>query len=197
MYQYKTVTHFNLDILYFLWNNTNTETNLAVFPIKQQVISFIQIGWKQKNLSSCICPLQLSCHKGFPNSNGPLTPNQSILYPLPSLYFSVFIYTEVHIKHVFPFHYWIRIGRNNFLSFLSKIPPWEPRISLGTQVFTLQSWGRAKVVHLWDVFCAVCFCRHSQIDLGQSRGISKMILYKIKLFKYSAVRMNQLVKYPD
>ena len=161
MHQFKTVAHFNLDILYSLWNNTNTETTLAVFSIKQ-VISFIQIGWEHKeNLSSCRCPLQVSCHKTFSNSNGPLTPNQSTLHPLPSLHFTAFIYTGVHIKHIIPFHYWIRIGRNNFLSFMSKTPPWEARTSLKTQVFTSQRWGRAKVVYLWDVLCAVDFCRHS------------------------------------
>ena len=143
MHQFKTVTHFNLDILYSLWNNTNTETTLAVFSIKQ-VISFIQIGWEHKeNLSSCRCPLQVSCHKTVSNSNGPLTPNQSTLHSLPSLHFTAFVYTGVHIKHTIPFHYWIRMGKNN-LSFVSKTPPWEARTSLKTQVFMSQRWGRAR-----------------------------------------------------
>ena len=103
MHQFKTVTHFNRDILYSLWNTTNTETTLAGFSIKQ-VISFIQIGWEHKeNLSSCRCPLQVSCHKTYSNSNGPLTPNQSTLHPLPSMYFTAFhciyLYRSTHKTH--------------------------------------------------------------------------------------------------
>lgn len=58
----------------------------------------------------------------------------------------------------------------------------------------VQSWGREKVIHLWDVFWAVCFSKHSQYDLGQSRGISVMSLYKIKFFRHSALGMNILIK---
>lgn len=53
MHQYKTVTYVNFDILYFLWNNTNTEKNWAVFFVKQQVISSIQIGWSTEKM----CPI--------------------------------------------------------------------------------------------------------------------------------------------
>lgn len=94
----------------------------------------------------------------------------------------------VHIKHTIPFHYWIRMGKNN-LSFMSKTPPWEARTSLKTW-FMSQRWGRAKVVYLWGVFCAADFVDIVKEIWIKVKGIRIKILYKIKLFKYSAVGIN-------